>query len=333
MTSPEAAISVALCTHNGAEFVGEQLLSILDQSLRPGEIVVSDDASTDETARIVTRTMHEWSTAHPEAAVRFSLLRNDRPLGVTANFEQALAACTGELVALSDQDDVWHPDRLARMAAEFDRRAPLLLLGSDARLVDNAGAPTGRNLFETLGVGAGELGPVHEGRAVGVLLRRNIVTGATSLLRRELVERARPFPASWVHDEWLAMVAALTGDLDLLPDRLVDYRQHGGNQIGASSLDTAGKIGRLLAPRAARNARLLARAEALRERAPLLTPTPPREFLDHVEAKAAHERARSALPAGRLRRIAPVFALWRAGNYGRYGLGAQDVLRDLVQPA
>jgi len=172
----------------------------------------------------------------------------------------------------------------------------------------------------------------HSGHAFDLLLRRNIITGATALVRRDLVTRSRPFPEAWVHDEWLAMVAAATGVVDVLAEPLVDYRQHDANQIGVTTLDAAGRLGRLRAPRTLRNRRLLARAEALAARAPVLEPTPTPERLALIEAKLVHERMRSALPAHRIARVWPVLREWTTGRYARFGRGLQDVLRDLVQP-
>lgn len=325
-------VSVALCTHNGASYLREQLLSILNQSRPPHEVVLSDDASTDDTLEVADRAFAEWRSGRPDSTVTLRVIRNRVPLGVAANFEQVLAACSGELCALSDQDDVWYPRRLEVMAAEFAGRPELQLLHSDARLVDGRGMPLGSTLLQTLGVTADEKRDVHEGRAFDVLLGRNIITGATAVVRRELVERARPFPSAWVHDEWLAMVAAATGTVDFLDESLIDYRQHGGNQIGVTSLDTAGRLGRLRAPRSTRNERLLARAEALNERAPGLVPAPSETYLRAIRAKVAHERARSTFPRARFRRVLPVLRLWRTGGYTRFGRGPQDVLRDLVQP-
>ncbi len=326
------SISVALCTYNGSAFLEEQLRSILDQSLPPAEIVLSDDGSTDGSAEFALRVFGSWQAQHPDVVVALRVLRNEAPLGVTANFEQALSACTGDLIALSDQDDVWHPDRLHRIVTVFRNRPDLQLVHTDARLVDADGHPLGTTLLNTLGVSPSDRRAVHSGRAIDALLRRNIVTGATMVLRRGLVERARPFPASWVHDEWLAVVAAASGEMDLLDDALVDYRQHEGNQIGASSLDLGGRLGRLTASRRARNARLLARAIALQERVRTFEPTPTAETLRKIDAKLAHERMRSGLPAARARRVRPVLRALRAGDYTRFGLGPQDVLRDLVQP-
>jgi hypothetical protein len=327
-----ASVSVALCTHNGAVYIEQQLRSVLDQSVKPSEIIISDDASTDGTLDIIAGIVAIWKADHPDASVRVEVLRNEVALGVTANFEQALAACTGDLIALCDQDDIWHPNRLERMRSQFDHLPDLLLLHSDARIVDGAGVPTGESLLQTLYVSPAEITAVHAGRAIDVLIRRNIVTGATAMLRRALVNRSRPFPPSWVHDEWLAVVGAATGGVDLLEEQITDYRQHGGNQIGASSLDAAGKLGRLRAPRSARNARLLARATALQERAKTFTPVPTDAILSMIDGKLAHERARSELSPNRIRRIIPVLRQWRTGSYDRYGLGLPDVLRDLVQP-
>jgi glycosyltransferase involved in cell wall biosynthesis len=325
-------ISVALCAYNGSAFLEEQLLSILNQTLRPAELVVSDDGSTDGSADLVLGIFGSWQARNPGVEISLRVLRNETPLGVTANFEQALSACAGELIALSDQDDVWHADRLARIASEFGRRPSLCLLHTDARLVDAQGHPLGTTLLNTLGVSAEDRTAVHGGRAIDALLRRNIVTGATMVVRRGLVESARPFPASWVHDEWLAMVAAATGEMDLLDEPLVDYRQHEGNQIGASSLDLGGRLGRLTASRGARNARLLARVTALQDRAGEFEPAPSTETLGKIDAKLAHERMRSALPERRIARVSAVLRALRAGTYRRYGLGLQDALRDLAQP-
>lgn len=325
-------ISVALCTYNGAAYLEVQLLSILRQSLRPDEIVVSDDGSTDATLAVLERVVEAWRAEDSTHVIDLVVLRNTAALGVTANFEQALAACSGDLIALCDQDDRWRPGRVERMVAEFTARPALQMLHADARLVDSEGRSLGGTLFHTLGVSDADRASVHAGQAITAYLRRNIVTGATMMVRRALVDRSRPFPAAWVHDEWMAMVAASTGLVDLLDEPVTDYRQHGGNQIGVTTLDAAGKLGRLRAPRTARNARLLARAAALQQRASGFTPAASDSVLALIDAKLAHEIRRSALPAARALRLRGVVRGWRTGDYSRFGLGLQDVLRDLVQP-
>ena len=325
-------VSVAVCTYNGEKFVAEQMRSILTQTLLPGEVVVSDDGSTDRSVEIVLDTVKAWQSANPAARVDLHVLRNEAPSGVTKNFEKALMACRGDLIALCDQDDVWHPDRLESSVAVFDGRPDVLLLHSDAQLIDDGGHPTGEYLLSALGVSTAEIEAVRSGRALDVLLRRNIVTGATTMVRKELVQRARPFPAAWVHDEWLGAVAASTGRLEIVERPLIGYRQHSGNQIGAGRVTLAGKLERVRTGRTARNARLLERARVLRDRSASFDPVPDSETLGKIQGKLAHEMMRSGLPEPRLARMRPVVAAWLSRSYNRYGLGVQDVVRDLLQP-
>lgn len=326
------SVSVALCTYNGERFVAEQLRSILHQTVMPAQVVVSDDGSSDATVQIVKDVFARFGAEHNGSAPVLTVLRNEKALGVTANFQQATMACTGDLIALSDQDDLWVPERLECMVAQLVARPDLTLLHSDARLVDDQGNPLGGNLSTAIGFSAGERRKIHAGQARDVLMRRNVVTGATTVFRRSLLEKAAPFPAAWVHDEWLAMVASITGRVDFLPEELTDYRQHASNQIGASKPTLGEKVSRVREPRAERNARLLARAESLEARLAEISDVP-----DTVRALAAkkrrHEQARSALPKTRVLRVVPV--LWRAlgGGYSRFGRARYDIVRDLLQPS
>ena len=101
-----------------------------------------------------------------------------------ANFERCIADTTGDLVFLCDQDDVWHPDKVATMVAEFERRPDLALLFTDADLVDATGWSLGHTLFDALGVTRRERRLVRGGSAFEALVRRNLATGATIAFRR-----------------------------------------------------------------------------------------------------------------------------------------------------
>ncbi len=318
-----AHISVALCTRDGAAYIGDQLRSILAQTVRPAEIVVSDDASSDDTVAQVERIMAEEG-----GDIVLRVMRNDPPLGVTANFERAILACRSGFVALCDQDDIWTPTRLGDALTVLEARPGISLVHSDAALIDGSGGALGSTLFEALGVGEAEVAAIHAGRALELLLRRNIVTGATLLMRRELAETAAPFPPAWLHDEWLAIVAAARGGVDVVDAPLISYRQHGANQVGAVRLSLLGKLRRMAQPGSERSARLLERATQLALRAPDLDPQLAAAAVD----KLAHERMRSALPALRVARVAPVLRELRTGRYGRFGRGPADAVRDLVQP-
>ncbi|RDV45536.1 glycosyltransferase family 2 protein [Leifsonia sp. ku-ls] len=316
-------VGVALCTFNGAAFVTQQLRSILDQSPAPAEIVVGDDGSSDDTVDLVRAADH-GSTA-------VTVLDGAGRLGVTKNFERTVSAVVSPLVALSDQDDVWHRDRLRRLTPLFDDGS-VLLVHTDARLVDADGEPVGRTLFEELEVTPAELDLERSGRAFDAFLRRNLATGATVVFRRSLLESALPFPEEWVHDEWLAAVAAALGGVAVVAEPTIDYRLHGANQIGVVTPTLRYKLSRVLEPRGDRNERLARRFHLFADRLDALPVTP--DIREKARAKAAFEARRAAFPASRARRLWPVLRLARTGAYGRFASrGRADILRDLVQPA
>ena len=327
-----ASVSVALCTHNGMPFVRAQVASILAQSELPGQLVLSDDASTDGTVVAVTSMVEQFNAEHPSHRVELVVIENPTPLGVVKNFQQAALACTGELIALSDQDDVWVEHRVALATAEFRRRPDLLLLHGNARLVDDDGAPIGYSLFEAIALTPAELREIHASSEYRTLLRRNVVTGATTMFRRTLLEHGVPFLDGWVHDEWLAVLASVLGTTDALLEPLIDYRQHGANQIGARKLSFGAKLAELRTNRTERSAYLVARAEALQARLESLGALVPSEALELAARKVAHERRRRDLPAFRLARLGAIVREHRSGEYLRFGRPRYDILRDLFQP-
>jgi glycosyltransferase involved in cell wall biosynthesis len=314
-----------LCTHNGTRFIVPQLRSILSQSVPIAELVISDDDSTDDTVKLARATI-EGADATPEVV----WIENRPPLGVTKNFEGAIMATKGDVIALSDQDDVWHGDKLERVLRVFASDPGALYVFTDALLVDGAGDPLGLGLFESLGVTEAEFGLIGSPDAVTALLRRNVATGATVMFRRELLDLALPFPESWVHDEWLAMVAALNGGLRVLREQTVDYRQHGGNEIGVNKPTLGYKIARMLRPRGNRNRDLARKFGDLADRA--AAAPYPAELVTRLREKAAFERKRAELPSIRVARLPRVLALAARGLYPHYASqGWLDVLRDLLQ--
>lgn len=325
-------VSVALCTHNGARFIGEQIRSICLQSRPPAEIVLSDDASTDDGVAIAQAAWQACRLERPGLEIRFEVLGNATALGITRNFQQAVSACRSPLIALSDQDDVWDWDRLEVMCRVFSARWDLLLLHSDARLIDEAGRDLDRSLFGALGVRASEISNIHEGRAFDVMLRRNLATGATIVFRRELLQRALPFPAEWLHDEWLAVIASITGGVDVLERATIGYRQHAANQVGAPQGSVRRLVRKLWTARADSHDRRAARARVLCDRlaaesSPAIAP-----LQQKANERLSHELARAALPEGRLARLRPVLGELVRGRYARFGYGVRGAVRDLLEP-
>lgn len=321
-------ISVAMCTYNGAQYIVEQLESMAAQTLLPAEIVVSDDGSTDGTVALLKQTWERLAEQSSEVRkVKLSVLSNKTSLGVTKNFEQAIAATSKPYIFLADQDDIWFPTRLETEIAQLNVGAGFVF--GDAQLINESGERLGHSLFEALALTSSERTGIVS-RPVDVLIKRNIVTGATAAFSRSIFEKATPFPADWVHDEWLAMVAALTGERFAVTESLIGYRQHSSNQIGVKKNTLATRMAKLRAEGAERNARLLARITSLSERSVELGAS--HSALALIASSMKFQQARSAYPRNRAIRWVPVLGQVLTGRYFRVSNGPRDVLRDLVQP-
>ena len=180
--------------------------------------MVSDDASAPE--------HYERIRAELGDDPRFLLSRSEERLGFYRNFERALrlVPAEAELVALCDQDDRWHPDKLATLR---DALGDAGLVYSDQRLVD----ADGRVLRDTLWQGRR-----NNYDDLTSMLVANTITGAAMLMRRELVELALPFPDTPglpFHDAWLAVVALAAGEVAYVDRPLYDYVQHRGAFFGS----------------------------------------------------------------------------------------------------
>jgi len=324
MSRSDVRVSVVVCTYNGEKYLRDQLQSILDQTRPPDEIVISDDGSTDSTLKIIEDFASSSNDPNPPV---WRVETRSKPLGVSGNFASALGEARGEFIALADQDDVWEPDRLEKGLAHFHDGA--LLVHSDATLINGSGLPTG-TLMSALRLTSSEKSNLLSGRALTALLRRNVVTGATTMIRSSLLEQALPIPEGWVHDEWLALVAAVQGGVVFHQDPLIRYRQHGNNEIGASKADYDEATRRLREKRSEFFARKLRRNHGI---VVLLEENP--SWVDSaahasLKAKVEFDRWRSALPSSRARRVVPVLRRWFAGHYGQYARGYMDVIRDIA---
>ena len=315
-------VSVALASYNGGRYVREQLESVLRQSRLPDEIVVADDGSSDDTVAIV----REVAGGHPNVTLK--LITQGPRLGITGNFERALRATTGDLIALSDQDDRWHDGRLAAIIAEFDADPELVLLHHDADLVGANGESLGRTLFSDLRLSRQDRKLIRDDRAFAAYVRRNLATGATVMFRRTLLDVSLPFPEKWVHDEWLAIMGAALGRVRVLDEALIDYRLHGANQIGVTKPTLRHRVKRMLAPRGSRYIDFATRSTTLVERLGSFAAAP--EWRALAEDKAAFEAARALYPLRRLARIPAVLRQRR--SYGTLSSqGNLDIARDIIQ--
>ncbi|OJV12886.1 MAG: family 2 glycosyl transferase [Dyadobacter sp. 50-39] len=215
-------ISIALCTYNGSVFLREQLDSILRQRYTHWELVVVDDSSTDSTRGI----LEEYATRD----ARISLHYNQQNLGYNKNFEKALGLCRSGLIAICDQDDIWHPEKLEKQVQLIGENN---LIYHDSEFIDPEGQSMNRRISDKLNF--------YRGDKPEVFLFLNCVSGHSMLVKKEVVQKSLPFPADFHYDQWLAFNAACSGSIDFLPQALVKYRQHAGNNTDILALKPSGK--------------------------------------------------------------------------------------------
>lgn len=319
-----ARLSIALCTCNGERYLPEQLQCYLDQLRRPDEVIVCDDLSEDATPEILDN-----FAAKAPFPVRIE--RNTARLGITANFSRAVSLCTGDFIALSDQDDVWLPEKLQQLESALLATPSAAGAFSDASLVATNLSPLGRTIWKTVGFGD-DKSPIFAGPTTDLLVKRPIVTGATLLMRGNLRELALPIPCDWMHDEWFAMLAAAEGGLIAVAQPLVLYRQHGANAIGGLRPNLFIKVGHAL--KIERGPYLDAEITRFTELVGRLGKSGLREdrALAPLANKLAHLRRRRAWPAHRLLRWPFVLREWASGGYHRYARNWHSILFDLLAP-
>ncbi|WJF91638.1 glycosyltransferase family 2 protein [Paraburkholderia bonniea] len=227
-TLPKAVplVSLALATYNGQTWLPELLASLEAQRWPNLELVVADDASTDNTPELLR---------HYAGRIPLRLVAAGERVGIVRNFERAIAACKGDYIALVDQDDVWTPEKISSLmqavqAAEAQGgTAQPVLAFCDIELVDAELKCLSPSLF------AATPKCCRAARLRDFFLS-NHIPGCAMLLNRAAVSRALPFPAEAVmHDWWLALIVAAFGEIRYVAAAHLKYRQHGGNAVSAGT--------------------------------------------------------------------------------------------------
>jgi glycosyltransferase involved in cell wall biosynthesis len=199
-------ISVCMATFNGMPFIKEQLSSILSQLTSGDEIIISDDGSTDGTVEYIQK------LGDPRIYLYLNNYRN-----VIRNVEFALYKCSGDILFLSDQDDIWHKDKVARVICllkQYD------LVVTDADLINEEGIVINHSLFSILKSGKGILNN----------LLRNTYVGCCMAFNRNVLDTALPFPRFVpMHDSWIGMIGEVFGTTYFYNEPLIHYRRHSSN--------------------------------------------------------------------------------------------------------
>lgn len=319
-------ISVAMATYNGERYLSEQLQSFLFQTRQPHELVISDDCSTDSTMHIIS----EFSRLAPFNVRTYC---NDINLGHIKNFERALSLCYGDIIFLSDQDDVWMPNKLETIIRVFELEKNLHLVRSNMLITDSRLNPSGVTKLGNIISCGGKTNDFNSGCGMAV--------------SRDFLNVGLPIPDGlWGHDEWLGSIATALGVGSLLEEPLMYYRRHATNSSNwlvsqgrrLSVLDTIKAHGLADARDGWNNSiiRLNYIEERLADRRDVLTKI---ACDSDVESAITSLRHRKRSYAKRLRlvskpriyRLLGIASLWKDGVYTHFS-GYKSAIKDLIRP-
>ena len=217
-------VSIAMAAYNGEKYIKEQLDSFSAQTRLPDELIITDDCSTDSTEEIVK----EFAETAPFTVV---FHRNEKNLGYCGNFNAALMKTTGDLVFLSDQDDVWFPEKIEFMVRLADENPDMLALMNDTVLTDS----------DLNSVGLTKLGQF---KTAGISLE-SYVMGCCCAIRRELLYICMPIPEGFkAHDNWIVNFADGLNAKLVTYKSLQYYRRHDSNESQFIANRTV-KVGKL----------------------------------------------------------------------------------------
>lgn len=199
-------ISVVMCTYNGECYLEEQLNSILCQSYPICEIIITDDCSSDHTWDILLKYQRNYPNL-------LFCERNNRNLGYHMNFIRSLRKASGDFIAISDQDDIWHLDKLEVMANNIGDE---LLLISNSEIIDINRARIGK-LYEKL---------IIEDFSLAKLIWENRVYGHACIINRKVVDMIDSSKELSSHDYTIALICSSLGSIVIIDKELQQWRRH-----------------------------------------------------------------------------------------------------------
>ena len=212
-------ISIALCTYNGSKYLTDQLESLKNQTVKVDEIIACDDCSTDNTIEILKKY---------KDILNIKIFMNELKLGVTKNFEKAISLCSGDIIFLCDQDDIWEANKIEKMSTAFNDEK-LGIVSCNGKIIDrNSKTIKKYTLWSAFGVDKIN----KETFSADFLIRKYIFTGMAMALRAELKKYILPISKNSIHDEWIGIIGTYFSKVYFMQDCLVKYRTHKSQKIG-----------------------------------------------------------------------------------------------------
>lgn len=220
-------LSVAMCTYNGEKYISDQLSSILNQTQKVDQLIICDDKSTDKTIAIVK----DFQIQYPGIITYYI---NEINLGSNKNFEKAISLCEGDYIFLSDQDDIWKPNKVEKLLSHFLKNPELEAVFTNADLINETNTIFSKgSLWESVYFFENILTkPINLFDLIK--FRGNMVTGATLCFKSSLKRLIIPIPDTkgYFHDEWIATIVSSRNSLGYITERLISYRIHKTQQTG-----------------------------------------------------------------------------------------------------
>lgn len=310
-----------MTTHQGERWLAPQIISVTGQTRSFDELIICDDGSTDRTLELI-------GELTASVASKTVVLEPGHRMGVVRNLGRGIARAGGDIIVLADQDDVWLPEKLAHLERGLSDHPHVGGVFSDGYVIDQRGRRTGRRLWESVGFNRRRLAQWNGGDPVGVLLRGDVVTGATVALRTEMRSLVLPFPEPGWHDRSLALLLAATCGIQPIDRPLIEYRLHENNLAGLPNRS----IWRRFSPRTKLLRDLHERTDQLRAIVRRLEEhRAGAQVISQIERTVSHLEARSRFPESRLRRLTPASRELLRGGY-RQGGGLRALARDLIGP-
>ena len=222
--------SVAMCTYNGGKYLREQIDSILSQKLGVQEIIICDDASTDNSVMI----LKEYKLKYPSL---FKIYINENSLGIIKNFEKAINLCTEDIIILSDQDDIWFPEKTQEIKNYFTSNKDKDAVFHNLKLLKDS-KPQNFSIWDFLLFTENERIKSNQQLITYAFVIDNFVTGAALAFRRK-EKLILPSDIEYMfHDFQLFLKFALTDSLGILNQSLGYYRIHDEQQVGAKTTES-----------------------------------------------------------------------------------------------
>ncbi|MBE6370261.1 MAG: glycosyltransferase [Lentisphaerae bacterium] len=235
MSDRTIKISVALIACNGERYIAEQLQSLLDQTLLPDEIVISDDSRHERTYAAIA----PFINGSYGSLIRY--VRNPGAAGIATNTVNALKHCCGEYIFLCDQDDVWYPEKISVMSAMLDAEPEIDGVFCNSRLVDENLSGTGKSLFELRGFSRRMQKQLNRNQSLQMFLRKVCCSSHNIAVRQRALEYILPMPElePFFCDTWIGLCVAALSQWRCTDQILTAYRMHNCNSSVPGQNDIA----------------------------------------------------------------------------------------------